>query len=175
MEASVQQTDIIGLSLADETASMAFAQKMAEALAENKLWQKGLVIYLLGDLGAGKSFLARNLIQTFAPEQKVKSPTYTLVESYPLELEEESFTVHHFDLYRLCDPEELEFLGVRDLLTPPFLALIEWPQKGGDWTPKADLVVTLQPIDVAGNLGRQLQIQAASKAGQKLLMVLKLD
>lgn len=173
METSMQQEDTFSLTLVDEAASMAFAQKMAEVLSENKLWQKGLVVYLLGDLGAGKSFLTRNLIQTFAPEQKVKSPTYTLVESYPLGFEEESFTVHHFDLYRLCDPEELTFLGVRDLLSPPFVALIEWPQKGGDLTPEADLVVTLQPAEVAGKLGRQLQVQAATKVGKQLLGALK--
>ena len=159
--------------LEDEQASQAFAIQMAEALKKSKLWRQGLVVHLLGDLGAGKSFLVRGLIQAFAPEQKVKSPTYTLVESYSLSFDAQSFTVHHFDLYRLCDPEELAFLGVRDLLTPPFIAMIEWPQKGVDWTPEADLLIHLQPITVNEKVGRVLTMEGTTQQGVQLLSVLE--
>ncbi len=64
----------------------------------------------------------------------MKSPTYTLVETYPTE----HGPILHFDLYRLCDPEELEFLAIRDLMTPPFIALVEWPSKGAGILPEAD-------------------------------------
>ena len=167
VESSVQQMDVVECFLADETKTQAFAQKMASVLADERLWRQGVVIYLQGDLGAGKSFLARHFIQAFAPEQKVKSPTYTLVESYLLKFETEAFSVHHFDLYRLCDPEELGFLGVRDLFVPPFIAFIEWPKKGGSLTPEADWELCLQAVEKGGKVGRQLRLEAATQVGRQ--------
>jgi len=119
-----------------------FAKAFAKALQE--CWHQGVVVYLEGDLGAGKTHFSRALIQYFIPNQRVKSPTYTLVESYPTELG----TIYHFDLYRLCDPEELEFLGVRDLLTPPYLALIEWPSKAKGVLPEFDIKISIKIIDM---------------------------
>ncbi len=132
--------------LVDENASKQFAIGFAKALVElttemhalpDKPSTKGWVIFLEGDLGAGKSYFSRALIQTFLPKQKVKSPTYTLVESYPVPLGD----INHFDLYRLCDPEELGFLGARDLFADGFLSLIEWPSKGQGELPKPDLEI----------------------------------
>ena len=160
--------------LANEADSQAFAQALAGAMADTKAWEQGMVVHLLGDLGAGKSFLVRHLIQSFHTNQKVKSPTYTLVESYPLEFEREAFTVHHFDLYRMCDPEELEFLAIRDLLTPPFIALIEWPQKGAELTPTADIIIELVPQAAkSGNIGRQVRLQVQNEVGKKVLLALQ--
>ncbi len=136
--------------LADEAATQAFAEACAEMCRDESAFQSGLVVYLQGDLGAGKSFFSRAFIQCFLPNQKVKSPTYTLVETYPTE----HGPILHFDLYRLCDPEELEFLAIRDLMTPPFIALVEWPSKGAGILPEADLRIELAPEDT----GRKISI-----------------
>ena len=87
--------------------------------------QTSCVIYLLGDLGAGKTTLAQKFIGYFGFD-KVKSPTYTLVESYQNDLVD----IHHFDCYRLSDPEELEYIGIRDYLKVNSIQLIEWPELG---------------------------------------------
>lgn len=138
-----------------------FAQKLARACQELNAFQPGLVIYLQGDLGAGKTAFSRAFIQTFLPQQRVKSPTYTLVESYKCE----QGTIFHFDLYRLCEPEELVYLGVRDQLVAPFMALVEWPDKGGIFLPKADLVLSLMPFE----LGRNLYVEACSEVAKHLM------
>ncbi|MCF6298903.1 MAG: tRNA (adenosine(37)-N6)-threonylcarbamoyltransferase complex ATPase subunit type 1 TsaE [Thiomicrorhabdus sp.] len=130
------------------------------------------MIYLQGDLGAGKSFFSRAFIQFFMPKQKVKSPTYTLVESYSTPVG----TVHHFDLYRLSDPEELEYLAIRDLLTAPFIALVEWPQKGEGVLPEADIVIHIQheneiePLsEIESFDSRVITLSALSEGGKALL------
>lgn len=147
--------------LADAAATQAFAEAFAQACREASAFQPGLVVYLQGDLGAGKSFFCRAFIQQFLPGQKVKSPTYTLVESYETELG----MVRHFDLYRLCDSEELAFLGLRDLLVAPFVALVEWPSKGQGELPPADLTLSLEPLG-AGRCGR---LTANTAAGSLIL------
>lgn len=122
-------------------------------------------MYLQGELGAGKTSFSRAFIQSFLPEQRVKSPTYTLVESYSTP----NLTIYHFDLYRLCEPEELEYIGLRDLLVAPFIALVEWPSKGQGVLPEADLVLNLNRLGE----GREVIAQACSERGEALLA--KLD
>ena len=97
------------------------------------------VVYLEGALGAGKTTLARSFLRAWGHEGPVRSPTYTLLESYSLPPGE----VHHLDLYRLGDPEEVEFLGVRELTGPNALWLVEWAERGGDRLPPADYVVRI--------------------------------
>ena len=97
------------------------------------------VIYLEGDLGVGKTTLAQGILRALGVTQSIKSPTYTLLETY----ETKSGLAHHLDLYRLNDPEELEYIGIRDYLGTPALWLIEWPEKGKGHLPSADLTLLL--------------------------------
>lgn len=112
-------------------------QQLAKVLAAN--FSTG-VIYLIGDLGAGKTTLTRYYLQQLGHEGSVKSPTYTLVEPYNIQGKD----IFHFDLYRLNDPYELELMGIRDYLeTPNALFLFEWPSKGGSEIPEADLIIEI--------------------------------
>lgn len=140
------------LFLADENATVAVAKVFADTL------KQGGLVFLEGTLGAGKTTFSRGLIQALGHEGVVKSPTYTLVEEYPLA----AVQVYHFDLYRLADPEELEFMGVREYLQPQNLCLIEWPEKGLGILPNADLTLTLSDYKE----GRALNWQAHTPKGE---------
>lgn len=122
---------------------------------------EGGVFYLQGTLGMGKTTLARSIIQGMGWSAHVKSPTYTLVESYPIA----ERIAYHFDLYRLADPEELEFMGIRDYDTVNAVWLVEWPERGYGMLPKADVVIKLQEE----GLCREIIITAESKKGQHIV------
>jgi tRNA threonylcarbamoyladenosine biosynthesis protein TsaE len=119
------------------------------------------IIYLHGDLGAGKTTLARGFLKGLGYEGAVKSPTYTLLEPY--ELGERA--VYHFDLYRLADPGELEYLGLRDLLQSEAVLLFEWPEQGKGELPPADLALF---IEMQGE-GRRLRLQPGSERGRGII------
>ncbi|STZ76291.1 tRNA (adenosine(37)-N6)-threonylcarbamoyltransferase complex ATPase subunit type 1 TsaE [Bergeriella denitrificans] len=141
--------------LPDEEATLAAGARWAASLAAP------LVVYLQGDLGAGKTTFVRGLLRAAGYGGAVKSPTYALVESYPLA----GFTLHHFDLYRFASPEEWEDAGLDDLFGAGSICLIEWPQQGGGFTPPADVTVAL--AHEAG--GRRLSVTAHTETGRKSL------
>jgi tRNA threonylcarbamoyladenosine biosynthesis protein TsaE len=145
------------IHLDSEIAQMAFAAKVAG------MTEGGFIILLNGDLGAGKTTFARGFIQASGFDGLVKSPTYTLVEPYPIE---ESRMCYHFDLYRLAEPEELEFTGARDYFNENAVCLVEWPEKAEGFLPPADWVCVFS----YENTGRNLNISALTDKGKELML-----
>ncbi len=130
--------------LPDEAATLVLGAELAAAL------RPGSVVLLRGDLGAGKTTLVRGLLRAMGHTGPVRSPTYALVESYRLG----GCDLHHFDLYRMGDPEELEAIGLRDYFDGEAICLIEWPERAGAMLPTATHEVALQVVDQ----GRQASI-----------------
>ena len=127
------------ISLVDTQATLTFGAQLAKQL------QPGQLIFLNGDLGAGKTTLARGMLHALGHIGKVKSPTFTLVETYPLD----QFMLYHFDLYRLENIAAWEALGFRDYLNQTSICLIEWAVKGKDFLPNADLTINIEITNTA--------------------------
>jgi len=142
--------DEIELEVAGESAQLRLGARLAELLRP----YRGTV-YLRGDLGAGKTTLVRGLLRGLGYQGAVRSPTYTLIEPY----ETVEPPVVHLDLYRLADPEELDYLGLRDLLEDPGLILVEWPERGAGALPPADL--ELQIADAGER--RRIRVRACPR------------
>lgn len=123
--------------------------------------EPGLVIYLMGDLGAGKTTLARGILRGLGHPGKVKSPSYTLVEPYTFS----RLYLYHFDFYRFTEPRELEEAGFREYFNPDSVCLVEWPEKAAGIVPAADIRITLK----AQGTGRELEIDADTEAGRRCL------
>ncbi|GAB4288643.1 MAG: hypothetical protein Kow0096_01170 [Thiohalomonadaceae bacterium] len=153
-------SSILELQLADAVATEALGAALARCAADG-----GLLLFLHGNLGAGKTTLVRGYLQGLGHGGTVKSPTYTLVEPYELA----GRSVYHCDLYRLGDAEELEFLGIRDYLAGTAQCLVEWPERGAGVLPVADLELTLE-YQAAGRLAR---IQAGTERGGAILACLR--
>ncbi len=146
---------MIELNNNDETE--AFGAALCQALPAKCL------VFLYGDLGAGKTTLVRGLLRAGGHQGTVKSPTYTLVEEYRLD----GRSVFHFDLYRLKDPEELEWLGMDDYLNQDALSCIEWPQMGVGYLPSADVEVRLEHQ----TQGRTIEINVLAEALKNTLVI----
>ena len=162
--------------LADESATLNLGAAWAAILRpQNPPW----ILFLKGDLGAGKTTFVRGFLRGMGYTGSVKSPTYTLVESYPLSLESTPLlgirqnlldepvvgsTLYHFDLYRLSEPQALDFIGLNDYCLEPGMLWIEWPEQGRGFLPDPDLVFSLEAVPE----GRVLKIQLYSKRAQAL-------
>jgi tRNA threonylcarbamoyladenosine biosynthesis protein TsaE len=149
----------LAVDLPDEAATLALGARIAAAL------EPGLVIDLVGDLGAGKTTLARGLIRALGHAGKVKSPTYTLVELYSLS----RLDLYHFDFYRFKDPREWEEAGFRDHFNERTVCLVEWPEKAQGLTPEPAVRVTLVP---AGS-GRRATVEGITDRGQRCIARLR--
>jgi len=130
------------------------------------------VIWLSGHLGAGKTTFCRGLVRYFGHQGAVKSPTFTLVEPY--ELCDKKIRIYHFDLYRLSDPMELDYLGLDDYFDQQSLCLVEWPEKGGDYLPAADLHITIAlpeegSVDEKSLEKRKLCLTGCTEKGKMLV------
>lgn len=150
--------------LENEAASEAFGQALARYVAGSG---RGLIVYLDGDLGMGKTTVSRGVMRGLGHEGAVKSPTYTLVEPY----EDLQPPAYHFDLYRLGDAEELEYMGIRDYFAGDNLCLIEWPERGKGILPEPDLEIHLE----RQGEGRSVVMTAHSSRGARLLSELELN
>jgi len=146
----------VNIDLLDEAATLKLGADIAQLCPSQQF-----TIHLEGELGAGKTTLSRGLLHSLGHKGNVKSPTYTLVECYKLAPR----TVFHFDLYRLADPEELDYLGLDDYLSHNALWLIEWAKQAGEFLPNPDILILLS----YHNRGRQAKFSALSSAGQRLI------
>jgi tRNA threonylcarbamoyladenosine biosynthesis protein TsaE len=149
----------VNIFLSDEAATLALAARFYHALPQ------GCLVFLWGNLGAGKTAFVRGCLRAAGHAGAVKSPTFTLVEEYVLQ----GRPVYHFDLYRLADPEELEWMGMRDYLRPDALCFIEWPERGIGVLPTADLDVS---ITIDGT-ARHALVTAHSPVGREVLLRLQ--
>lgn len=148
----------VELYIKDEEAMTRLGHALAEQTAGHG------VLFLEGDLGAGKTTLSRGIVRGLGHSGPVKSPTFTLVEPYEIG----ELRVWHFDLYRLSDPEELEYLGIRDYFADDDLCLIEWPQQGKGYLPQPDLEITIK----AHNTGRIVRLLPFSTRGKSWCVAL---
>ena len=144
-------------------------QRLGAALAA--VIVPGLVIYLHGDLGAGKTSLVRALLHAAGHAGHVRSPTYTLAEPYSVQIDGTPVEIIHFDLYRMSSPEEFLDAGFRDHFNHRSICLVEWPEKGEAVLPPPDIHAFLQ---VKG-AGRHVELQALSAQGIQCLDRLQFD
>ena len=147
--------------LPDEDATLALGAAIARQL------EPGVVVYLEGDLGAGKTTLVRGVLRALGHSGPVKSPTYTLVELYELS----RLDLHHFDFYRFSDPREWIDAGFRESFNGRIVSLIEWPRKAGTLLPPADVEIALEP----SRTGRNASLRSSSPTGDAILEKLKAD
>ena len=143
--------------VSDENAMRRLGRRVASA------GESAGVIYLEGELGAGKTTFARGIVQHYGITARVKSPTYTLVEPYTVR----EICIYHFDFYRIRDPEELEYIGARDYFAEGALCLIEWPERGRPVVPPEDLTVRIS----FESSGRRVELLPSSPLGSRFASI----
>lgn len=152
--------------ISNESAMMDFGAQLAKIIAA------GTVVFLEGDLGAGKTTFVRGFLRQLGYNGAVKSPTFTLVETYLIN--NQKFTqqnIYHFDLYRLSDPEELDYIGLSDYMDGQAIVLIEWPDKGTGYLPQADLLIQIKHFAKQ----RQIEISSTTDKGIPLIAIMDND
>ncbi|PWT71336.1 MAG: tRNA (adenosine(37)-N6)-threonylcarbamoyltransferase complex ATPase subunit type 1 TsaE [Proteobacteria bacterium] len=137
--------------LLDEAATLELGAQLAAVL------RPGLAVYLVGELGVGKTTLVRGCLRALGYRGRVKSPTFALVEVYRIS----SLYLHHFDFYRFNDPHEWIDAGLRDAFGGEGICLVEWPERAGDWLPPADMRIELHVVDGS----RIARLRAETEAG----------
>ncbi|TAM96125.1 MAG: tRNA (adenosine(37)-N6)-threonylcarbamoyltransferase complex ATPase subunit type 1 TsaE [Rhodanobacteraceae bacterium] len=151
----VEPDRILAVTLPNEAATNALAKRLAPALLG------GGVVFLRGKLGSGKTTFARALLRAMGVDERVKSPSYSLLERYSINGRD----AFHLDLYRIADVGELEWLGLDELDAPETLVLVEWPERGGGALPSPDLEVALEHADA----GREARLTSLSERGRHWL------
>lgn len=151
----VEPDRILAVTLPNEAATNALAKRLAPALLG------GGVVFLRGKLGSGKTTFARALLRAMGVGERVKSPSYSLLERYSINGRD----AFHLDLYRIADAGELEWLGLDELDAPETLVLVEWPERGGGALPAPDLEVALEHADA----GREARLTSLSERGRRWL------
>jgi tRNA threonylcarbamoyladenosine biosynthesis protein TsaE len=149
----------------DESGMLNFGKQLAHALLPDLSHNR--ILFLYGQLGAGKTTLARGFLFGLGYEGKVKSPTYTLVEPYELA----ECTIYHFDLYRLHHPQEIESIGVQDYFVANAICLIEWPEHSSGLLPTPDIACHIRIQDD----GREIKLVAQTTQGETILQRLQHD
>ncbi len=151
------------INLANVSQVTLLAKRFAELLEkQTQLFNKTpWIIFLSGDLGSGKTTFVRAVLEALGEKGKIKSPTYTIIESYTIKQQQ----IFHLDLYRLADPEELYFLGLEDYLINDTIFFVEWPTKGSSVLPKPDILLHYTFLAQ----GRTLEITALSQRALPLL------
>ena len=160
---TVTRTDRVSsltLHLPDAAATEACGARIAPLLAG------GMIVTLRGDLGAGKTTLVRGLLRACGVEGSIKSPTYALVEHYPVS----SLYFYHFDFYRFMTPDDWDAAGFAEYFRDDAVCIVEWPERAGDRLPQADLALSL--AYEANEHGRELVARANSASGERCLIAL---
>ena len=159
---AVAATNSESIHLEDEASTLNAGRRLAERL--QRQFGESALVYLQGQLGAGKTTLVRGILQGYGYSGVVKSPTYTLLEPYEINDQ----LLYHFDLYRVNDPLELEFVGIDEIIDGPGIKLFEWPEQAQTWLPQEDVRVRLEVVASntsadSGELSRRINIDYFAK------------
>lgn len=167
-EQTATTSNIFTLESHSEDATESLASQIAQycvTSGESDPQDQSWTLHLIGELGAGKTCFSRGFLRGCGHSGSVKSPTYTLVEPYELD----QLSIYHFDLYRLADPEELEFMGFRDYQSSNTINLIEWPQRGQGFVSEPDVIITIEFTAK----GRNIRVEGRSPRAMGLIQKLK--